>query len=194
MNELETLRAWARGDFYPLTPVEQGRNALDDLMDEMQPHPELWWAAYRALLPDVDRGGALNLSMPFARLLHVGGEALRAEVAEAARSDRKLANVFWDAMEDLRLPAEAYMRLGRQMTLEAFIRHVPRISGRPGKWWPEQWEDGWSGDAIFYLVENDPDEVRELGRKLLAASSDPGWASVIDAFIFEDLPEGKSPG
>jgi len=45
--------------------------------------------------------------MPFAALLHVCGESMWNEVADAARTNRRLANAFWEAMEFLSLSNEA---------------------------------------------------------------------------------------
>jgi len=73
------------------------------------------------------------------------------------------------------------------MTLEAFVRHEPRIPSKPGEPWPEEWEDEWSGDALFFLTREDPDEAWAVGLELLAVSADPGWAATIGAFIVEDL-------
>ena len=182
---MEVLRRWGHGDFYPLNGDERG--ALDDLADEMSKQPDEWWQAFRELLPQADYATTQNLSMPFGALLHVGGERIWDEVAEAARSDRKIANAFWDAMYFASLaPGEAYKRLGRQMTIEAFVRHEPRIPVKRGQPWPEQWEDEWSGDALFYLTKHEPDEAWAVALELLATSGGP-QPSTIGAFIIEDL-------
>jgi len=34
-DQLEVLRQWASGKFYPLSPGMHGRDALEDLADEM---------------------------------------------------------------------------------------------------------------------------------------------------------------
>ena len=182
------LRHWGRGDFYPLRPDERGRDAVDDLADEMATDPNVWWLAFRELFSESDKPAVDNLVMPFAALLQRAGETMWDQVADAARSDRKIANEFWDAMSHLRLAEEAYKRLGRQMTVEAFVRHEPRIgAGTSHQRWLDEWEDEWSGDVLFYLTQEDPDEAWALCLELLAASADPGWAATIGAFIVEDL-------
>lgn len=184
-DEIAVLRRWARGDFYPLSGDDRG--ALDDLADEMAKRPEEYWLAFRELLPDADRAATQNLSMPFGALLQIGGERLWDQVAETARGDRKIADAFWNAMDFVRLNGEAYKRLGRRMTLEAFARHEPRIPSKSGQPWPEEWEDTWSGEVLFYLTEQDPDEAWAMALELLALTDDPRWASTIGAFIIEDL-------
>jgi uncharacterized protein DUF6869 len=188
-DEVEMLRRWARGDFYPLTPDEQGRDAVDELAAQMSAQPRSWWQAFQTLFrEESDKAAFPNLSMPFSALLHVGGEPLWDEVAAVARQDRRIANAFWDAMDFLHHAQEAYKRLGRQMTLEAFLRHEPRI-GPPGarQQWDEHWEDEWSGDVLFHLSEKDPEEAWAISLELLAVSDDPEWAATIGAFIVEDL-------
>ena len=66
-KEIDRLRGWARGEFYPMCT----RN------------------------PSLMAGK----SLPFAALLNAGGESLREEVAEADRTDPRLRNAFWDAMD-----------------------------------------------------------------------------------------------
>ena len=180
-RELGVLRRWANGDFYPLTGDERG--ALDELADEMAEQPAHWWQAFRDLLPEADWTATQNLSMPFAALLHVGGEPMWDEVAEDARRNRKIADAFWDAMDFAKLTGEAYKRLGRRMTIEAFIRHEPRLAKEP----LDVWEDNWSGDVLFYLTQEEPDEAWAMALELLAVKPDPRWASTIGAFIIEDL-------
>jgi uncharacterized protein DUF6869 len=182
-KEIDRLRGWASGEFYPLSPEELGRNALDDLYDEMKLQSKAWWAAFRVLLAEADRTAAQNLVMPFAALLDAGGEYLRDDVAAAARTNPKLRNAFWNAMDFAMLSGEAYRRFGRQMTVEAFARHQARIPVAPGQPWPDE-GDEWSGDAVIYLVLNDPDEAWTVVLDLLAMSVD---ASTIGAFIIEDL-------
>jgi hypothetical protein len=184
---VEVLRQWASGSFYPLSQDIDGRDALEDLADEMAAQPSLWWPSFRSLLSESGKKAVDNLRMPFAALLHVGGESMWNEVANAARNNRRIANAFWEAMEFLMLANEAYKRLGRQMTREAFVRHEPRIPSRPEQTWPEEWEDGWSGDVLFFLTREDPDEAWALCLELLAVSADPAWASTIGAFIVEEL-------
>lgn len=186
-DQLEGLRQWASGKFYPLSPGEHGRDALEDLADEMATQPKLWLSAFRSLFSESDKKACDNLCMPFAALLHVCGESMWNEVADAARTNRRLANAFWEAMEFLSLSNEAYKRLGRRMTLEAFVRHEPRIPSKAGQSWPEEWEDGWSGDALPFLTHADPDEAWALCLELLAVSADPDWAATIGAFIVEEL-------
>lgn len=181
------LRRWARGDFYPLSPNEDGRDQLERLADEMTAQPNLWLPAFIAIFAEADKHAMGNLTMPFTALLHVGGERLRDEVAEAARGDRKIAAAFWDAMNHLQLSGDAYRLLGRRMTLEAFVRHEPRIPSKPGGAWPDEWEDGWSGDVLFYLVDQDPDEAWAICLEMLAVSADAGWINTIGAFVVEDL-------
>jgi hypothetical protein len=84
-------------------------------------------------------------------------------------------------------PARPTALLGRQMTLEAFVRLAPRIPTRPGHSRPPESEDGWSGDALFYLTDQDPDEAWTLGLELLAVSADEVWVATIGAFIVEEL-------
>ena len=180
-NEFEVLRRWGHGDFYPLNGDQRG--ALDDLADEMAKHPDDWWKAFRKLLPEVDRATTQNLSMPFGALLRVGGERMWDHVAEAARSDRKIADAFWNAMYFEMLTGEAYRCLGRRMTIEAFVRHEPRL----GMGLADEWEDSWSGDVLFYLTKEDPDEAWALALELLAIKDDPDWASTVGAFIIEEL-------
>jgi hypothetical protein len=181
--EIDRLRSWARGELYPLAPEELGRNALDDLYDEMRVQSRAWWNAFRVLLPEADRTGAQNLVMPFAALLEAGGESLRDEVAEAARDDPRLRNAFWDAMDFGRRPGEAYQRFGRRMTLESFARHQARIPSARDEPWPNE-GDEWAGDALIYLVLNDPDEAWTVALELLAAGVSP---SLVGAFVIEDL-------
>jgi hypothetical protein len=187
-GKVEILRRWARGDFYPLIRDEKGRNAVDVLAAEMSAGPRSWWQAFRTFFRESDKAAFSNLCIPFSALLHVGGDGLWDEVAAVARQDRKIASAFWEAMDFLELAQEAYKRLGRQMTVEAFVRHEPRI-GPPGarQQWDEHWEDGWSGDVLFHLSERDPEEAWAICLDLLAVSDDPGWAATIGAFIVEDL-------
>lgn len=186
-HEVGTLRRWARGDFHPLRTDEQGRDPVDELAAEMPASPESWWKAFQTVFAGANRSVFKNLAEPFEALLHVGGETLWDEVAVASRHDRKIANAFWDAMYFLQLPQEAYKRLGRQMTVEAFVRHEPRIPSAPGQPRPDEWEDSWSGEVLFYLTQNDPEEAWAICLELLAVSDDPGWAATIGAFIVEDL-------
>jgi len=69
--------------------------------------PKLWWPAFRSLFSESDKNACDNLCMPFAALLHVCGESMWNEVADAARTNRRLANAFWEAMEFLSLSNEA---------------------------------------------------------------------------------------
>jgi len=179
---IETLRAWARGDLYPLKAEELGRNALDDLSDEMKRGPRDWWAAYQELLPELDRDGIQKLGMPFAALLDAGGEALRDEVFKAALRDPGQRNPYWDATEDLGRADEAYRRFGRRATVEAFARHQARIplGGQP---WPNE-GDEWSGEAVIYLVDKEPEEAWAFALELLHADVDP---YTVGAFVIEDL-------
>jgi Family of unknown function (DUF6869) len=186
-RQVEVLRRWARGDFYPLSSEGQAPDAVDELADEMSAQPEMWWHAFKSVFAESDWSGFKNLTMPFAALLDGGGPPMREEVASAARENRRIAQVFWDGMDFLKLSNEAYDRLGRQMTAEAFIRHEPRISSKPGQSWPAEWEDHWSGDALFYLTHENPEEAWLLCLELLAVSSDPGWIATVAAFAVEDL-------
>lgn len=186
-DQVDILRRWARGDFYPLSPQVPGPNALTDLAQEMGREPIVWWRSLHALLLELDQEGVRNLNLPFAALLDVGGEQLVNEVASIAHREPKVANEFWDAMESLRRSSEAYRRLGRRQTIEAFIRHVPRISWSPEQPYIEVWEDGWSGDVLFFLTEEDPDEAWAVALELLRVSADPVWSSMVGAFIVEEL-------
>ena len=186
-EELAVLRRWASGDFYPLSTDQHGRDALDDLADDMATRPDQWWRAFRKLIAELDKAGVQNLGLPFGALLRVGGRHMWDQVAGVARTDRRVANAFWDAMYFSQLADEAYERLGRQMTLEAFVRHEPRIPVRPGQPWPDEWEDEWSGDVLSHLNNNNPDEAWALCLELLAISADPQWSATIGAFIVEDL-------
>jgi uncharacterized protein DUF6869 len=182
-DEIATLKRWAQGEFYPLA-AEQ-RDALDELADEMAKRPAAWWQAFREVLSESDRETLRNLDMPFAALLSTGGESVWDEVAAVARSDRKIANAFWAGMEFARLSGEAYKRLGRRMTIEAFVRHESRLG--KGREPVEAWEDRWSGDVLFYLTQEDPEEAWAMALDLLAVKDDPDWASTIAAFLIEDL-------
>lgn len=51
----------------------------------------------------------------------------------------------------------------------------------------DEWEDSWSGDALFYLTREEPEEVWLLCLELLAVSSDRGWIASVAAFVVEDL-------
>jgi len=184
---VEILRRWAGGDFDALTPDAQGRDAVDELADTMAMRPKLWWQAFQTVFAESDRTAKKNLAEPLEALLHVGGELLWDEVAAVARRDRMIANAFWDAMYFLQLGNEAYKRLGRQMTVEAFVRHEPRIPSKPGQPRPEESGDEWSGDVLIYLTREDPEEAWALCLELLAVSADPGWTATIGAFIVEDL-------
>jgi hypothetical protein len=186
-DTVAVLRRWATGDFYPLSPDEQGRDALDQLADEMAARADMWWQGFRKLLLESSKQAFDNLKMPFGALLQVGGESMWNQVADAAHANRRIANAFWDAMGFVGLAKEAYERLGRQRTLEAFVRHEPRVPSRPGHSWPDEWEDEWSGDVLFFLTREDPDEAWALCLELLAISADPAWAATIGAFIVEDL-------
>lgn len=186
-EQVEVLRRWARGDFYPLSSEGQGRDAVDDLADEMAMQPDVWWQAFQTLFAESGRSAFKNLTMPFAALLHVAGPPMREEVASAAHKDLKIAQAFWDAMDFLKLSTDAYLLLGRRMTIEAFIRHEPRIPSKPGQQWPDDWEDSWSGDALFFLTREEPEEAWLLCLELLAVSGDPAWIATIAAFILEDL-------
>ena len=186
-DQVDILRRWARGDFYPLTPEVPGPNALNGLAEEMGRRPIVWWRSLHALLLELDQEGVRNLNMPFAALLDVGGAQLVNEVASIAHREPKVANEFWDAMEFLQRSSEAYRRLGRRQTIEAFVRHVPRISWSPKQPQIEVWEDGWSGDVLFFLNDEDPDEAWAVALELLRVSADPVWISTIGAFIVEEL-------
>lgn len=182
-QQARRLQSWARGEFYPLSPEELGRNALDELYDEMKVESGTWWLAFKAILVEADRAATENLVMPFAALLDAGGESPRAEIAEAARNDPRLRNAFWEAMEFAQRPAEAYRQFGRSMTVEAFARHQARIPIVPAHPWPNI-GDEWSGDALIYLVDNEPDEAWSVALDLLTTSVGP---SCVGAFIIEDL-------
>lgn len=182
-TEIDRLRGWARGEFYPLSPEELGRNALDDLYDEMKLQSKAWWAAFKILFAEADRGAARNLIMPFAALLDAGGESLREEAAEAARADPRLRNAFWGAMDFAQRSREAYWKFGRPMMVEAFARHQTRIPSARDHPWPNE-GDEWSGDALIYLINDDPNEAWSVALDLLAMSVDP---ETIGVFIIEDL-------
>jgi hypothetical protein len=186
-NEMEELRRWARGDFYPLREDEQGRDALDELADLMSAQSDVWWHAFQTVFAESREPDADRLTMPFAALIDLAGEQLMHEIVEAAHRDRRIANEFWDALDHLQRSGDAYALLGRKMTLEAFVRLAPGIPTHPGQSWPAEWEDGWSGDALFYLTDQDPDEAWALGLELLAISDDEVWVATIGAFIVEEL-------
>ena len=172
-----TLRRWARGEFYPLSQNEQP-NALERLRDEMRSAPSEWWRAFQVVFNESDDDAVTNLNMPLAALLDAGADELRETVAETARIDRSFTSSYWEAMHDLRREAEAYRQLGRSRTIEAFVRHAPRIPTSA---------DGWSADVIFWLVEVQPDEAWALGLELLEASAEDDWLNTIGAFVFEEL-------
>lgn len=176
-HEAATLRRWARGEFYPLNQEEQP-NALERLRDAMSAGPSEWWKAFQAVFKESDEHAVTNLNMPLAALLDAGGDALRDEVAQAARDDRSFTNSYWDAMYDLSRQLEAYGQLGRSRTKAAFVRHYPHIPVSA---------DSWSADVIFWLVEEQPDEAWELGLELLDVSMGEHWPHTIGAFIIEDL-------
>lgn len=145
---LDTLRSWARGDFYPLERDEHDRTALDDLADEMAKEPAELWDAFRTLYPELDKNAAQELNMPFAALLHVADDRIQEKVASLARNDRRIANAFWDAMEDLNGHTS-------QSTARQGVGHrgVMRLIEDA-----ERWEDQWGSFAVFYLTDKDPDE------------------------------------
>src|SRR6266542_2167279 len=186
-DQVDVLRRWARGEFYPLTPEELGPSALDKLAEEMRGDPIAWWRSLHVLLLELGEEGVHALNMPLAALVDVGGEQLIDEVAIIAQRDPKVAYAFWDAMHFLRRSSEAYRQLGRRQTIGAFVRHVPRISTSPNQPRIEVWEDGWSGDVLVFLNEEDPDEAWALGLDLLKVSADPAWSNTIGAFVFEEL-------
>jgi uncharacterized protein DUF6869 len=183
------LRKWANGEVDPLTTNADGRDGFDELADEIARDVEPWWRAFKTLFDEYGKSESSRLQLPFEVLLNVGRERLRQQIAEVAHGNPKIASAFWYAMDDLGLTAEAYRLLGRKLTLEAFVRHEPRIPARPSEPWPadEPWEDGWSSSAIFYLTEKDPDEAWALALELIGFSADPEWLSVVGAFIIEDL-------
>jgi hypothetical protein len=90
-------------------------------------------------------------------------------------------------MDFLQRSGEAFGRLGRRQTIEAFVRHVPRIPSSIDQRRDDVWEDEWSGEAIAYLNKEDPDEAWAVALELLKVSADPGWGGTIGAFILEDL-------
>jgi len=189
-DEAETvLRRWANGEVEPLTTNADGRDGFDELADAIAPDVESWWRAFRTLFDEYDKGESSRLQLPFEVLLKVGGERLRQQIAEVARTNPKIACDFWNAMEDLRLEADAYRLLGRRLTLEAFVRHEPRIPSRRTKASAAEqpWEDEWSSSAIFHLTERDPDEAWALALELIDVSGDPRWLSAVGAFIIEEL-------
>src|SRR5260370_39615116 len=71
--------------------------------------------------------------------------------------------------------------------MEAFVGDGTRISWSPKEAYIEVWEDGWSGDVLFFLNEEDPDEAWAVALELLKVSADPVWSSMIGAFIVEEL-------
>lgn len=186
-DKAEVLRRWARGDFYPLSREQPGRNALDELAEHMRPEPIAWWRSLHEILLELDEEGVRNLDMPLAALLHIGRERVVDEVASSARGERKIANAFWDAMHFLQRSSEAYQRLGRRQMIEAFVRHVPRIPSSIDQPRDESWEDEWAGEALSLLSKEDPDEAWEVALELLKVSADPGWIGTVGAFIVEDL-------
>jgi hypothetical protein len=93
-HQTEVLRRWAHGDFYPLSRDERGRNALDELAEQMRLEPIAWWRFMHYLVLKLDEQGVQNLDMPLATLLHVGGEPLVDEVTVSAHSERKVAYAF----------------------------------------------------------------------------------------------------
>jgi len=183
------LRRWANGEVDPLTTDADGRDAFDELADQIAPDFEAWWSAFKTLFDEFGKSESSRLQLPFEVLLNVGGERLRQQIAEVAQSNTKIACDFWNAMQDLRLEAEAYRLLGRRLTLEAFVRHEPRIPSRRAEPSPAEqpWEDEWSSFAISYLTEKDPDEAWALALELIDVSGDPRWLSVVGAFIIEEL-------
>jgi len=160
---------------------------MNELAQDMGREPIVWWRSLHALLLELDEKGVRNLNMPFAALLDVGGAQLVNEVASVAHREPKVANEFWVAMEFLQRSSEAYRRLGRRQTIEAFVRHVPRISWSPKQPYIEAWEDQWSGDVPSFLNEEDPDEAWAVALELLRVSADPVWSSMVGAFIVEEL-------
>jgi len=183
------LRRWAIREIDPLTTNAHGRGGFDELADEIAPDVQPWWRAFKALFDEYGKSDSFRLRLPFEVLLEVGCEPLRQQIAEVARTNPKIACDFWNAMEDLRLEAEAYRLLGRRLTLEAFVRHEPRIPSRRTKASAAEqpWEDEWSSFAIFHLTERDPDEAWALALELIDVSGDPRWLSAVGAFIIEEL-------
>jgi hypothetical protein len=186
---ITVLRRWVTGEFDPFTTGLNGRDGFDELAEVIAPDIESWWRAFRTLFEQSDKDGSSRLQPAFEVLLKVGGERIRQDVAEIAHREPKIADAFWDAMDDLGLEAEAYRLLGRKLTLEAFVRHEARIPSKPPQPSPvdQPWEDEWSSMVIFYLTAKEPDEAWGLALELIDISGDPGWLSVVGAFIIEDL-------
>jgi hypothetical protein len=183
---IEVLRRWATGEFYPIETRADGRDAFDDLAEQMTPRTDAWWQAFRALFGELRKNESFNLHLPLEVLFNLGGERLRGEVAQLAHHDPKIASAFWYAMEDLGLSADAYQLLGRKLTINAFVRHAPRIPSK-GELFSPEWEDEWSVMAVWYLTHDDPDEAWAVALDLLPDSDDPAWPGLIGVFIIEDL-------
>jgi hypothetical protein len=184
---ITVLRRWAAGDFDPFTTNADGRDGFDEFAEQVAPDVDAWWHAFRTLFNECGKDESNRLQLPFEILLKAGGERLQQEVAAVAHSEPKIANAFWNAMDDLSLEAEAYHHLGRKVTLEAFTRHAPRIPSKKSEPWPPEWEDEWSTTALWYLTDKDPDEAWALALELLDVSDDPEWVVVIGTFIIEEL-------
>ena len=85
-DEVEALRRWARGDFYPLSPNDGGGDQVDRLANEMAPQPNLWWLAFKEVFAEADKPSVENLMMPFAALL----EKDFVRLADRERLDERL--------------------------------------------------------------------------------------------------------
>lgn len=145
---------------------------------------DAWWAAFREVLEDADQTATHNLGMPLQALLENGDRALQDAIATAARTDRKVAEVFWAAMESpTPRRSIAYNLLGRDLVVQTYARYCRT----------DAWEDSWSFDALMELLDSNPEELWEVARELLKLDDDR-LPAIIGAVILEELlkQDGKT--
>lgn len=172
-DPVSILRRWAEGAYYPL----KSQRVITALGARMAGASDAWWAAFREVLGDADEAATRNLAMPLRALLENADRALQGAIATAARTDRKVAEVFWAAMAwPTPRRSIAYNLLGRNLVVQTYVRYCRT----------DAWEDSWSFDALMELLDSDPEELWEVARELLRLDDDQ-LPAIVGAVILEEL-------
>src|SRR5258708_22977438 len=154
MEDLEKVcRAWARGDFYPMS-FEDLQTQLDPQIDGRE---EAWWSTIFALVDELGRDELRNLTNgPMTSLIRLQGEPCmkRIEAAAASGSDR-WATVYCDLLE------WSWEEEGRSW---AGIALDSLGEGRTMRTWGsrgvDDWDTFWSWEVVNGVATGNAPEVR----------------------------------